>query len=81
MINKLGLWALLVIIITNPASGQFILDGLDWIFKTIFMYGAGVNFAASGVLMVVLGVKIYQTREVTHIPKKRVARRIPVIMG
>lgn len=72
VLDKIGLGAVLVIIVTNPASGQFVLDGLDYIFEMIFSYASPVNFVASGVLM---GYILYQIlwvrRERINIPDKK----------
>lgn len=68
--DKIALGALGVVVITNPASSQVILDGLDFVFKTIFQFGSPINFAASGVLIAYVLYKMWSGREKTNVPKK-----------
>ncbi len=70
LMDKIAMGAVGVILITNPASSQGILDGLDVVFKLIFQYGSPINFLASGVIVGYIGYKIWDGRERTHIPKK-----------
>lgn len=68
--DKIAMGAIGVILVTNPASSQGILDGLDAIFKVIFQFGSPLNFVASGVIVIYIGFKIWDGRERTHVPKK-----------
>lgn len=70
IIDKIGLGAVGVILITNPASGQAILEVLESIFKVIFQFGSPINFVASAIIVVYIGYKIWDGRERTHVPKK-----------
>lgn len=71
LLDKLALGAVGVIVITNPASGQVILDGLESIFKLIFQFGSPINFVASILLVGYVLYKIYDGREKVTIPKKK----------
>ena len=68
--EKVALGAIGVIIVTNPASGQVILDLLDEGFKLIFEFGSPINFAASALVIAYIVYKMWEGREKTHIPKK-----------
>lgn len=70
VIDKVAIASMGVILITNPASSQFILDGLDYIFQQIFIHASPINFVASGVMIVYIGYKMYATRERVNVPKK-----------
>lgn len=77
--DKVAFGALAVIVITNPASGQVILDGLDVMFKLIFQFGSPINFVASGVLIVYIFYKMWTGREkVTVKPKGK--KKSPVYL-
>lgn len=51
-INKIVVLAGITALITNPLTGQYILQFLDWGFQQIFIRGAYVNLVASVIVMV-----------------------------
>lgn len=70
IIDKIGLTGAIVVAITSPLSGSAILKGLDYAFEMIFSYGSPINLAASGVVLVYIVVKMWQSREKTNITPK-----------
>lgn len=75
IIDKVGLGAVVVALITNPLTGQYILTGLDIIFEWIFKHGTYINLAASIVVLVYIIYKMYQSREVINIPEKKKGKK------
>jgi hypothetical protein len=69
-LNKVAMWALIVAVITNPVSGAYILWGLDYGFGLVFRYASPVNFVALGVVAGYILWKMWESRDVTNIPKK-----------
>lgn len=68
--NKISLGAVVVILITNPASGQFIMDAIEKGFQLVFMYGSPINFAATGVVLAWILWNMWTSRTKTVIPPK-----------
>lgn len=68
-IDKIAFGSVAVIIVTNPASSQVILEGLEYGFELIFKYASPINFLASAVLMAYIGMRIWASREKVTIPK------------
>ena len=67
--DKVAMIAVLVAIVTNPLTGQYILQGLEWVFTQIFAYGSPINLAASVVIAVYVASKVFKGYK-TNVPPK-----------
>ena len=70
IVDKIALGAVGVALITNPLTGQYILEGLDWGFQQIFLRGAYVNLVATVIIFIWVMGMLYRTRSQTKIPAK-----------
>lgn len=66
--EKIGLSLMVAALITNPLSGQYVLNGLDWLFMQMFRYGAWVSLIAGVYVSGLLFYYIYQSGRV-NVPK------------
>ena len=73
--DKIALVLILAMAISNPATGQYVLQGLDWLFTQIFVYGAIVSLITA-IYLLGWGAWYYHKTEQPNIPKKI---KIPVI--
>jgi hypothetical protein len=69
-LDKVVMGAVLVAVITNPVSGGYILEGLEYGFGWIFRYASPVNFLALGIVALYIAVKMWESRDTTKIPAK-----------
>lgn len=56
-------------LVSNPLSGQYILQGIIWVFDKVFMYGSYVMLALGAYVLFYAGVK-YANMNRVKIPKK-----------
>lgn len=68
--ETIGLAVILSAIITNPITGQYVLQVLDWSFEKFFKYGSWVTLVAGIYATGLIIFYMYQSREITKIPKK-----------
>lgn len=67
--NKLTIIMMIVFIVSNPLTGQYLLQAIDWTFQQIFIYGAYVSAVAATWLVGYIAWVIYRQEQV-KIPKK-----------
>ena len=67
--EKMGLALMGTALVTNPLSGQYVLDGLDWLFSIMFRHGAFVSLIAGIYVAWLLMYQMYTTSRV-NVPKK-----------
>lgn len=80
--DKMAFMSVAVILITMPVSGQYVLEGLDWVFMQMFSRGTFVTVGAAVYLMGYIMWKMYETRERVNIPvKPSKVRKIPVTIN
>ena len=56
-------------LISSPLTGQYALQGLDWVFQQMFFYGYWVLAVTAGYLLFYLGIR-YAKSQAVNIPKK-----------
>lgn len=62
--EKLALGLLVAMLLTNPLTGQYVLEGLDRAFSLAFQYGAYVSVVGTVYLMVLLGYYYWRSERV-----------------
>lgn len=66
--DRLAVVMLLAMLVTNPLTGQYILQGLEWLFQQLFSLGAYVNLWGSFLVLVVAVLHYFKSERVT-LPK------------
>jgi hypothetical protein len=61
---------LLASVITNPLTGQYINQGIDWVFTQMFLYGAYISLVTA-VYLIGLMVYLYIKSTKVNIPKSK----------
>lgn len=72
--EKIAVGSLGAMLVSNPLTGQYVLQGLDWLFSQMFVYGAYVSIATT-VYLVGLGAWYYHKSEQVNIPSKAKATK------
>lgn len=67
--EKLGLLLVVAAIVTNPLTGQYVLEALEMLFTQFFRAGAYVSLASGIYVCGLLAWHMYQSRERVNIPK------------
>lgn len=67
--EKIALALLVAMLVTNPLTGQYVLDGIEYAFTQLFIYGAYVSIVAT-VYLLGLGVFYYAKLNKVNIPAK-----------
>ena len=60
---------MLAAIISNPLTGQYVLQALDWVFQQMFIQGAWVSLVAGVYIIGYMAVNIVKS-ERTNVPAK-----------
>lgn len=68
--NKLALGSIVLLIVTNPLSGEHILVGLDNLFTWVFQHSGQFGFVGTAYILFYVGRIMWNDREVTSVPKK-----------
>lgn len=71
--QRVAVIATLLLLITNPVSGQYILKGLNYLFDWIFQYGAYISLVAAVYLVLFFSIREYQKTRL-NIPSKKDAK-------
>lgn len=67
--ERLALVLLVAMLLTNPLTGQYVLQGLDWAFQQMFLYGAWVTLVAT-IYLIGLMAYYYRRSQKINIPAK-----------
>lgn len=67
--EKIGLLLVLAALVTNPLTGQYILDGLELLFTQFFLFGPWVSLVSGIYVCGLIAWHMYSSREQVHIPR------------
>lgn len=67
--EKIGLGLVLAMVVTNPLTGQYVNQIIDWGFQQLFLHGAWVSLVGGSYLMALLVFQIIKSYRI-NIPAK-----------
>lgn len=74
--QRTAIIAALLLLLTNPVSGQYALKGLNYLFDWIFTYGSYISLVAVVYLAIFLSVREWKNSRV-NIPSKAESKQKP----
>lgn len=68
--DKVASGLLIAMLVTNPLTGQFVMQAVVWAFDTMLLYGAYISIVTT-VYIMGLGMFYYAKSEQTNVPSKK----------
>lgn len=69
ILERTALVVIVAMLVTNPLTGQYVMNAVDWGFAQLFIYGSYVSLIGT-VFLMGLGIYYYIKSSKIKIPKK-----------